>query len=52
MEYLDCNTLVNHLTMNTEAIDKSPVVKLAFEFSLDIISFCELLESKKKYVGA
>ena len=38
--------------MNKEAINKNPVVKLAFEFSLDIISFCELLESKKKYVIA
>ena len=38
--------------MNKEAIDKNPVVKLAFEFSLEIISFCELLESNKKYVIA
>jgi len=38
--------------MNKEAIDKNPVVKLAFEFSLEIISFCELLEANKKYVIA
>lgn len=38
--------------MNKETIDKNPVVKLAFEFSLEIISFCEFLESKKKYVIA
>lgn len=38
--------------MNKETIDKNPVLKLAFEFSLSIISFCELLESQKKYVIA
>lgn len=38
--------------MNKESIDKNPVVKLAFEFSINVISFCELLESKKKYVIA
>ncbi len=38
--------------MNKEAVDKNPVVKLAFEFSLEIISFCEMLESQKRYVIA
>src|SRR5687768_9772530 len=38
--------------MNKESIDKNPVVKLAFEFSLDIISFCELLEQQKKFIIA
>jgi four helix bundle protein len=38
--------------MNKEAIDRNPVVKLAFEFSLEIIAFCELLESQRKYVIA
>jgi four helix bundle protein len=38
--------------MNKDAIDKNPVVKLAFEFSPEIISFCELLEHQKKYVIA
>ena len=38
--------------MNKEAIDKNPVVKLAFEFSLEVINFCELLEIQKKYVIA
>jgi four helix bundle protein len=38
--------------MNKEAFDKNPVVKLAFEFSLEIISFFELLENQKKYVIA
>lgn len=38
--------------MNKEAIDKNPGVKLAFEFSLEIISFCELLERQKKFIIA
>lgn len=38
--------------MNKEAIDKNPVVKLAFEFSIEIVTFCELLESQRKYVIA
>jgi four helix bundle protein len=38
--------------MNKEAIDKNPVVKLAFEFSLDIISYCEILETQRKFVIA
>ena len=38
--------------MNTDATDKNPVIKFAFEFSLDIITFCELLEQEKKYVIA
>jgi four helix bundle protein len=38
--------------MNKEAIEKNPVVKLAFEFSLELILFCETLESQKKYVIA
>lgn len=38
--------------MNKEAIDKNPVVKLSFEFSLEVIAFCELLESQKRFVIA
>lgn len=38
--------------MNKEAIAKNPVVKLSFEFSLDIITYCELLEANRKYVIA
>jgi|SRR5687767_10702927 len=38
--------------MNRSAIDNNPVVKLAFEFSLAIITYCELLESRKKFVIA
>ena len=36
--------------MNKESIDNNPVIKLAFDFSLDIISFCELLEQQKKFI--
>jgi four helix bundle protein len=38
--------------MNKDAINKNPVVKLSFEFSLAIIPFCEILEQKKKFVLA
>src|SRR5688572_22576025 len=38
--------------MTKEAIDKNPVVKLAFEFSIEIIAFSEILEAQKKYVLA
>ena len=33
-------------------IEKNPVVKLSFEFSLDIIKYCEMLEQQKKFVFA
>jgi len=36
--------------MNKESIDKNPVVKLAFEFSLDIITFYEKLETERKFI--
>jgi len=38
--------------MNKETIDRNPVVKLPFEFSLELIVFCELLETQRKYVIA
>ena len=38
--------------MNKETIDKNPVIKLSFEFSLDIIKFCEVLEQHRKFVIA
>ncbi|HLK28271.1 MAG TPA: four helix bundle protein [Puia sp.] len=38
--------------MNKDAIEKNPVVKLSFEFSLAVITFCELLEQQKKFVLA
>ena len=36
--------------MKKELIDKNPVLKLSFEFSLLVIEYAELLESNKKYV--
>jgi four helix bundle protein len=30
--------------------ENNPVLQLSFEFALDIIAFCELLEHKRKYV--
>ena len=38
--------------MNKEAIDKNLVIKLSFEFSLEIIKFCEIPEQQKKFVIA
>ncbi len=38
--------------MKKEDIEKNPVLKLSFSFSLLIIDFCEKLESEKKYVIA
>jgi four helix bundle protein len=38
--------------MNPELIANNPLLKLSIEFSLDIISYCELLESTKKYIVA
>ena len=38
--------------MNKEKIDQNPVLKLSFEFALQIIEFCEKLESQKKFVIA
>jgi four helix bundle protein len=36
--------------MNAEK--NNPIVKLSFEFALEIIEFCELLEQKRKFVLA
>ena len=38
--------------MNKETIDRNPVVRLAFEFYLAIIAYCEKLEEEKKFVIA
>ncbi len=38
--------------MKKENIENNPILKLSFEFSLLIVEYCELLESKKKYVIA
>jgi len=36
--------------MQVELIEKNPILKLSFDFSLMIIAYCEKLEEKKKYV--
>ena len=38
--------------MSPELIANNPLLKLAIEFSLDIINYCEQLESNKKYILA
>ena len=38
--------------MSPELIANNPLLKLSIEFSLDIINYCEQLESNKKYVLA
>ena len=36
--------------MRNEDIKKNLIVNLTFEFSIDILNYCELLESKRKYI--
>lgn len=36
--------------MRKQFFDKNPILKLSFDFSLLIIEYCELLETKRKYV--
>jgi four helix bundle protein len=38
--------------MNNELIEKNAIVKLTFEFSLEIIEYCERLEKDRKFVIA
>lgn len=38
--------------MSPELIANNPLLKLSIEFSLDIINYCEQLESNKKYILA
>ena len=38
--------------MRRELLDKNPLLKLSFEFSLSIISYCEELEAGRKYIIA
>ncbi len=38
--------------MNKELIEKNQIVKLTFEFALDMIEYCEVLEGKRKFVVA
>lgn len=36
--------------MKKELFEKNPILKLAFDFSLMIIDYCELLDLQKKYI--
>lgn len=38
--------------MKKENLDNNPILKLSIEFSLSIITYCEQLESERKYVIA
>jgi len=38
--------------MKNELIEKNQIVKLTFEFALNIIEYCEVLEGKRKFVLA
>jgi four helix bundle protein len=38
--------------MKKEIFEKNVIVKQSFEFALGIIEFCEILESKKKFILA
>jgi four helix bundle protein len=38
--------------MDKTLIDKNPLLRLTFHFSLGIIEYCELLETSKKFVVA
>lgn len=38
--------------MQKEKIESNPLLKLSFEFSLQLIEFCEVLENKRKFVIA
>jgi four helix bundle protein len=36
--------------MNTEDIDKNPLLRLTLEFSIENVKYCELLENGRRYV--
>jgi four helix bundle protein len=38
--------------MKRELFDENPILRLSFEFSLQVIDYCEVLESQRKYVLA
>ncbi len=38
--------------MKKEVFDRNPILKLTFDFSLMVISYCEKLEAEKKFVLA
>ena len=38
--------------MKKELFDRNPILKLSFDFALMVVDYCELLESKRKYIVA
>ncbi len=36
--------------MRKELIERNPILKLSFDFSLLVINYCELLDVQKKYI--
>ena len=38
--------------MKKEIVEKNIILKLTFEFSLEIIKYCEILENRRRYVLA
>jgi four helix bundle protein len=38
--------------MQKELIENNPILKLSFDFSLQVITYCEILEAEKKFVIA
>lgn len=36
--------------MKKELFEKNPILKLTFDFSLLVINYCELLDTRKKYI--
>ncbi len=38
--------------MESKRLESNPILKLSFDFSLDVIQFCEQLESSRKFVIA
>jgi len=38
--------------MKRELVDKNPILKMSFEFALEVIDYCELLESRRRFVVA
>ena len=36
--------------MKKESIENNPILKLTFEFALETIKYCEVLEERKKYI--
>lgn len=36
--------------MKREVIEKNPILKLSFDFSLQVMEYCEQLDAKKKFI--